>query len=316
MRLYKVGDLPNQRQTLIDTYSVNATTMVGSADATVTIESIKKRYDTTNLTVKMNTDYEGLYRFVLLISDDASGTYWHTLVLPNLETEFVAANILPRFIAEASGQTPTYTHKDDLDIKAGIIVESDTEAINTPEYQYKVGNAVDWRKPHTSLPEGITLYGETTPVNVTFPVTPDLISPYLSGHEAGVLVSDMITLASILHEKYETPYKDYSIIEWRRFQGMGSGINTKLHQDVQNGIPLETLIEQMNEWCEGIERTMGEAAIGNPVWTSQGTLVKNMESLAQELTTAPTAHNLDADPGEPAAGSYFRQLADFIRQVL
>lgn len=300
----------------MDKFQVTETTHIpDSANPSVIVECIEKRYDTSNLKIKMNTDYEGLYRFVLLISDDANGTYWHTLVLPTLETEFYAKYILHQFTAEASGQTPTYTHKDNVDVRVGIIVESETEDAFLTEkgFTYTIGNGKDIRAPHTGMPQGMTLYGATTAVNVTFDSTP--ILSYETGDPCGVGANDIYTLAMILYDKYDTLYKDFTKDDWIELINDGNYTSSKIRADYRyEHIPIETLMAEMDMWWQDIGHSLREAQAGLPVYADQGTLLKSLENLAQEITTAGN-WTLDADPGEKVEATYFEKLSQFIHYV-
>lgn len=304
-----------QTLTFMERFQVTETTHIpDSAHPSVSIDSIRKRYDTSNLKIKMHTDYEGLYRFVLLISDDANGTYWHTLVLPTFETEFNATNILLLFSREAIGQTPTYTHKDNVDIKVGIIVESETEDAFLTEkgFTYPIGNAKDISTPHTGLPVGMTLYGETTAVNVTFDETPML--NYAMGDPCGVGADDIYTLANILYDKYDTLYRDYTEDDWMAFMSDNPGGRLKSKYETHH-IPLSTLTAQLEAWAEDIIHSLQDARVGDPVYSEGGTLLKSMEELAQDLTYAGF-WTLDADPDEQVEALYFQKLSWFIKSVV
>ncbi len=323
LTIYKVTYHNQQTiQTVIDRYTVEATTRIADNEhPEVVIEAIRKRYDSSDLMIDLYTDYPGTYRFVVNICDDADNMYWRTLILPPMEKRLIIENSLTEF-RQASFIRPgqyAYDQRDYIDIKAGIIVESATEDIESRGYTWTIGNAKDMRLAHTDEIDGVTIYGETEPVTLDFDETP--ILDYQTDDPCGVLASDVMNLAYILSQKWDTRYRDWTAEQWTEWLSRGNnGYNTTLRRDIEDeGETLESMMVKMAQWREDIYRALGDAAPGRPVSVSDYSLVKGIENLAQEITRARgEAHidvDLDADPGEAVEASYFNKLSVYVKYV-
>ena len=324
MTLYKVTYSGGaQRLVYMADYSVTATTGIPSSEEpSVSIEKITKRYDTSDLTIDLHTDYPGLYRFVVNICDDQDGVCWRTLILPPMENRLTVENCLVAF-RQASFVRPgvyVYTQKSNIDIKAGIIVESDTEDIESLGYNYPVGNAKDMRLDHSDTIDGVIIYGETQPITIGFDETP--ILNYVVGDPCGVGANDIYTLANILYEKWDTYYKDFTEEDWQEWiydDGSGEGYDTSLRRDIEDTEEtIESMMAKMAQWADEILFGLAEAQAGLPVKASSGSLVKSIEKLSMEITRArgwSIDVNLDADPGEMTEATYFRKLSQYVKYV-
>lgn len=305
--------------TVIDRYTVEATTkLADDENPSVVIESIRKRYDSSDLTIDLFTDYPGLYRFVVNVCDDQDGVCWRTLILPPMENRLTVENCLVAF-RQASFVRPgvyVYTQKSNIDIKAGIIVESDTEDIESLGYNYPIGNAKDKRLDHLDTIDGVTIYGETDPITIGFDET--TILNYQTDDPCGVLVSDVLNLTYILFQKWDTRYRDWTAEDWLAWID-DEGYDTTLRRDLEDpSNTIESMMELMNQWYRDIYEGMRDAIPGNPVSASDYSLVKNLERLAQEITRARGWSydvDLDAQSGEDVEASYFNKLSAYVKYV-
>lgn len=323
MTLYKVTySGGTQRLVYMADYSVTATTGIPSSESPdVELFSIVQRYDAYSLRIKLNTDYQGIYRFILFVCDDVDSTYWHTLVLPPMETEFYASEILAKFRNEDwqyndDPHTFSYTHRtDNVDIKVCICVESDTEEEYLIEkgFTYPIGNAMDIQEPHTGLPAGMTVYGMTDLINVEFDVTP--IIPLKSGGAPfDITAQETLHLAQILASKYETPYREYTYDEWKEFCiSYDNSMLGRLYHD-SGYQAMCRKVDELNRCYEELIQSLNEAMSGAPVYAHQGSLIKSMETIAEALATATVYHE-DAQPFDIIGREYFNDLSSDIKQT-
>ena len=323
MDLYRVSyHGATQNLSLIKSYTVSGLTKIPDSELPdVEIFSITQRYDTRSLKIKMNTDYEGLYRFVLFICDDVDSTYWHTLVLPPGETEFTSnGDIITKFKTEDfTYSTPwayTYTHRtDNVDVKACIIVENDAEesVLTENNYTYQIGNAVDIQEPHTTLVGGMVAYGMTASTNVEFDLT-QVIPMAIGGFPFDITGQQILNLARILAIKFEEPYNGYTFDEWKQFcEDHPMSTLARLYDD-EGEEALSEKVDELKAEYENLIRSMDEAVAGAPVYANQGSLIKSMEIIAEALASATVWHE-DAKPYDLIGREYFNDLSSDIKQT-